>query len=378
VRWQLNENDPEVEAARERYRQSQPNGTDRDEPFAFTVAASLAGITPPERPWLVQDWLPCRQVTLLSGDGGVGKSLLAMQLMASLATDSPWLGLPTTWCRSFAVFAEDDEDELHRRIDAIARAENIDISQLDAMAWRCAVTDPCELVEIDDRGRLLPTAYYHQLEAAVKAFGARLVVLDAATNLYGGDEVKRRQVNAFVGLLRRLAIEIDGAVLLLAHPSAQGISTGSGLSGSTHWNNSVRSRLYFVRSNEEDADPDERTLTRLKANYAGPSDVIRVRWDKGAFTAIEAPSGIDRAAINSKADRVFMELLTATYTMGSWCSASLTARNYAPHLFAKHPDREHLAKPHFEAAMHRLLKVGRIKTEPYGSPSQNRSRLAPS
>jgi RecA-family ATPase len=355
------------------------NGQDgQDAPaFDFTIASSLAGRDPPERPWLVRDWLPCRQVTLLTGDGGVGKSVLAMQLLLALASGSTWLGMPTTPSRVFGVFAEDDEDELHRRLYAIARAEGVAIDSLGNLAWRCAVADSCELVEPDNTGQLQPTSYYQQLKDAVRAFGARLVVLDAATNLYGGDEVKRRQVNAFIALLRRLAIEIDGAVLLLAHPSMQGISTGSGLSGSTHWNNAVRSRLYFVRTAGEDADPDERTLTRLKANYAGTGDVIRIRWNNGAFVALDPPSGIDRAAIGAKADRIFLAILASTYAAGSWTCPNLAARNYAPTVFAKHPEREGLSKTVFENAMQRLLKTDQIKIETYGRPSEPRKRLAP-
>ena len=169
--------------------------------------------------------------------------------------------------------------------------------------------------------------------------------------------------------------KIDGAVVLLGHPSAAGISTGSGLSGSTHWHNAVRSRLYLARTTGDDADPDERTLTRLKANYAGAGDVLRLRWQDGGFVALDPPGGIDRAALGAKADRVFMTLLGDTYRVGVWCSASCTANNYAPARFAKHPDREHLPKQHFENAMHRLLKAGRIRTEPYGPPSQGRQRL---
>ena len=64
----------------------------------------------------------------------------------------------------------------------------------------------------------------------------------------------------------------------------------------------MRSRLYLVRAEGEDADPDERTLTRLKANYAGVGEVIRARWTDGAFVALDAPTGVDRAAIGAKAD----------------------------------------------------------------------------
>src|ERR1051325_8200230 len=190
------DSDPQVEFAREQYRAGHPNGhTDDNDALSFTVASSLAGQVSANRPWLVQDWVPCGQVTLLTGDGGVGKSLLAMQLMAALATGSSWLGFRTTPCRTFGVFAEDDENELHRRLDAIAKAENLDLANLEGMAWRCAVTDPCELTEIAD-GNLKPTTSFRRHESAVKRFGAKLVVLDAATNFYGGDEIKRRGAHA--------------------------------------------------------------------------------------------------------------------------------------------------------------------------------------
>ena len=125
----------------------------------------------------------------------------------------------------------------------------------------------------------------------------------------------------------------------------------------------------------EDADPDERTLTRLKANYAGAGDVIRVRWNDGAFIALEPPSGTDKATLNAKAERVFLSILASTYANDTWCSPNLTARNYAPSVFAKHPDREGLGKLAFEAAMNRLLKTGQIKVESYGRPSEQRKRL---
>jgi RecA-family ATPase len=347
-----------------------------DDVMRITIASSLAGKVPPERPWLVRDWIPSRQVTLLSGDGGVGKSLLAMQLQLSSATATQWLGLETTPCRSLGIYAEDEEDELHRRLCAIAELAGIDLAVLERMAWRSAVADQAELVEIDEQQGIRPTAYYHTVEQAALDFGARLIILDAATNLYGADEIKRRQVNSYIGLLRKLAIKIDGAVVLLAHPSAQGITTGSGLSGSTHWNNAVRSRLYFTRTTGEDADPDERTLTSLKANYAPGGGILRVRWTEGAFTALDPPTGIDRAAIGIKAERIFLSLLTESYAAGTWTCPNPSARNFAPAIFAKHPDREGIGKPAFDAAMHRLMKVGTVKTETYGRPSEPHTRLA--
>ena len=349
---------------------------DDDSPLALTIASTLAGTRPPDRPWCVSEWIPRQQVTLLTGDGGTGKSLLALQLMIAATSSTRWLGLSVMPCKALGIFAEDDEGELHRRMKAVADAGQIEVGRLSDMAWRSAVVDACELIELDAAGQVQPTIYYRRLESAVRDFGARLVVLDAATNLYGGDEIKRRQVNGFLTMLRRLALDIDGAVLLLAHPSAAGISTGTGLSGSTHWNNAVRSRLYFVRSTGDDADPDERWLSRPKANYTGAGDTLRVRWTDGAFVPLDEPTGIDRAAISAKAERIFLSLLAQSYSVGTWTCPNPAARNYAPSIFGKHPDREGLGKPAFETAMHRLMKTCQIKIETYGRPSEPRSRLA--
>jgi RecA-family ATPase len=288
----------------------------------------------------------------------------------------PWLGLPVERCRSIGFYAEDEQDELHRRLRGIIELTGAPVSMLCDMHWRSVVADQAELVDVDDRGAIRPTLYFRRVERAALDLGARLLILDAVTNLYGGDEIRRRQVNAFIGMLRQLAIKIDGSVLLLGHPSAAGISTGSGLSGSTHWHNAVRSRLYLARTTGDDADPDERTLTRLKANYAGAGDVLRLRWQRGGFVALDEPSGIDRAAFASKADRVFRALLSATYAEGTWTSPNPASRNYGPSVFARLPDREGLGKPAFAAAMHRLTKAGQIRVETYGRPSDPHSRLA--
>jgi RecA-family ATPase len=346
------------------------------ESFGITVVASLADQPVPERQWLVADWIPSSQVTLLSGDGGIGKSLLAMQLQIAAAAARPWLGLPVMPCRSIGFYAEDDGGELHRRLVALADLMQVDIAALDRMAWRSTVSDDSELIEPDERGTVRPTDYYRRVEQQALDFGARSVVLDAVTNFYGADEVRRRQVNSFIRLLRELAIKIDGAVLLLAHPSLAGLNNGSGLSGSTHWNNAVRSRLYFTRTTSEDADPDERELTKLKANYSSTGDILRLRWQRGGFVALDEPSGIDRAALASRADRVFRALLAATYAEGSWVSPNPSANNYAPRVFSRRPDCEGLGKPAFEAALFRLAKAGEVRTETYGRPSEPRSRLA--
>ncbi|WP_328589326.1 AAA family ATPase [Cereibacter ovatus] len=52
-------------------------GCGRVQGGAFFPASALASLSVPERQWLVRDLVPSRNVTLLYGDGGTGKSLLS-------------------------------------------------------------------------------------------------------------------------------------------------------------------------------------------------------------------------------------------------------------------------------------------------------------
>jgi hypothetical protein len=108
--------------------------------------------------------------------------------------------------------------------------------------------------------------------------------------VFAGNENDRTQVRQFTGLLRHIAIDADCAVLLASHPSVSGMKKGSGLSGSTAWHNSVRTRLYFkeanANGNNSKADHDLRELECMKSNYGPSGEVVRLHWDNGVFKPI--------------------------------------------------------------------------------------------
>ena len=92
-------------------------------------------------------------------------------------------------------------------------------------------------------------------------------------------------------------------VLLTSHPSLTGLSSGSGLSGSTAWNASVRSRLYFKRAifdKGEEPDPDLRVLEVVKANYGPVGETIMLRWDNGLFLPVAGQSTLEKLAREQK------------------------------------------------------------------------------
>jgi RecA-family ATPase len=101
--------------------------TDRDYNEAPPGVRKLRPLNPadwegqpvPEREWIVQDFIPASTVTLLSGEGAAGKSTLALQLGAARALGEPWLSTLPRPGKTLYLSAEDDGEELHRRLDAV-------------------------------------------------------------------------------------------------------------------------------------------------------------------------------------------------------------------------------------------------------------------
>jgi RecA-family ATPase len=338
---------------------------------------ALAGKPILARRWAVRDWIPHGAVTMLSGDGGVGKSLLAMQLLTASAIGTAWLGQETMPCRALGLFCEDDADELHRRQADINAHYGIDFGDLENLLWVSRVGEGSVLMEFErDHGE--PTEVFKQVHAAARDFGAQLIVLDSLHDLFSGNENFRPHARAFVSLLRGLARDCDGSVVLNAHPSISGLQTGTGMSGSTAWNNAVRSRLYLTRPRVDagkEIDDRERILSRMKANYTGMGDALHMRWEDGAFKPEEVRSGVFRAIERRSAETAFLAALDALDTQGRRVSANSAANNYAPRIMKNLASCQAIKRRDLTMAMERLLGDGRIVIQEYGRPSNPSTRV---
>ena len=338
----------------------------------FFPASDFAGITPPPRQWHVDGLIPANQVTMLGGDGGVGKSLLALQLSVSTATGVPWIGHHPAHGKTIYISAEDDRDELHRRVADIAAQEGQDMGDLSNLILRSLAGEDALLAVADSRqGTLQTTPLLTELDQTIGDHGARFLVLDTLADFHSGQENDRATARQFIGILRGLALRHDCTILLLAHPSLTGISSGSGLSGSTAWSNSVRSRLYFERVTEDgyEPDPDQRRLSTKKSNYGKTGEETLVRWHNGAFIPEAAPSFMDMNSASMKAHRVFLKLLDAFTSEGRSVNAS-SGPNYAPSAFASDPRAEKVTKAAFKRAMQDLFANSQIRSEIYGRSSR--------
>jgi hypothetical protein len=251
---------------------------------------------PPERLWLVPDWIAQNEVNSLYGMGGTGKSLLAQQLAYSIATGESWLGLDVKPCGTvLAVLCEDKLDELHRRHEAIRLAQGHAIGNpyKGVYLWPRYGFNNTLLTYEHDAPVYGP--FHDRLKQQLQRLNPGLLILDTIRDVFGGDERDPQQANAFLktvlgGLI--LAQKERGhslTVMLVGHPSVLGAKEGTGLAGSLAWENGVRCRLYL--SKPEDGSGDERTLAKGKANYSasGAETGVSLLWHDGVFVPTNGP-----------------------------------------------------------------------------------------
>jgi RecA-family ATPase len=350
----------------------------------FIDIAAWDGATAPEREWVVQDRVPLKNVTLLSGEGGVGKSVISLHLAVATALGRDWLNALPTPGPALVLCCEDDTDELHRRLDRIVEhysatfgatyGELGDI-QLLSLAGQDAV-----LAAPNRNGLVQATKLFGRIHEAACDIRPRLIILDNSADVFAGNENDRAQVRQFVTLLRDLAISANAGLLLTSHPSLTGINTGTGLSGSTAWNASVRSRLYFKRAKtekDEEPDPDLRVLEVMKSNYGPVGETVTVRWKDGLFLPVAGVSSVEKLAAEQKAEQLFLTLLDRFTRQGRNTCEKPSAPTYAPTLFAKEHEAQELGirKTDFEGAMRKLFAAEKIYLEPYGPRCRATSRL---
>jgi RecA-family ATPase len=324
--------------------------------------ADWEGTAPPPREWIVSNYIPHKTVTLLSGDGSIGKSLLALQLAVARATAREWIGLLPEPGRTLILSAEDDADEMHRRLEDIRKFYGVRMADLADIRLVDLVGEDSILGSLM-KGQIEPTTMYNALDAYLTEWKPSLVILDVLADMFSGDENSRPQSRQFIGLLKRLARKHDCAFLLLAHPSLTGLNTGSGMSGSTGWNDAVRSRLYFQTAKASDGtEPNKnlRTLEGKKSNYGEAGGKITLEWKNGLFVPVQMEIGLDKMAVEAKADEVFLVLLKRVNAQGRNVSAA-KGPTYAPAVFAAEPDNHDIKSRIFDAAMRRLLNASRIR-----------------
>lgn len=346
-----------------------------------------------EVPDVVVGLVADEEVTLLGGHGGIGKGFLAFQIAAAVATGTPLLHRPVRQARVLYYSAEDGRKRLTRRLRNLVDAQGLDRQALreNLLVLDASDLEPLygETVEQLDGTRptfvkmLGPRTDFVNLQKAVEAFDPQLVVIDGASDTFDGNEIARRDVRAFIKLLRRVHPTRKVGVLLIVHidrSSARGNTTNDdGYAGSAQWHNSCRRRLFLQQEvkREKDDFTDEFVMTpgevklRVMKNQDGPLDPDMVLsrgldgfWQVGAA---------DVSALLPPAEQIdhgpaLLRLIASYYERGTFISTSL-APQATSGVFATlkgDPDFPRgLGKKQTDALIRRLEREGALVTEHY-------------
>src|SRR5262249_21814943 len=269
----------------------------------------------PEREWAILNRVPLRQAGLFSGEGGTGKSILELTKNVAHVTGKDWLGSMPEQGPAVYVGAEDEADELRRRLTDIAKCYGTTFRELieGGLYVRSLLGEDATLCATSGKsGKVEITALYNQLYEQAGDIKPRNISIDTLSRAFAGNEIDRPQVYAFAMHMQRLAMVANGSVTVLSHPSLAGIASGSGISGSTAWHGAFRFRQYLTSPKADPGEqPDDNLrLLEFKKNQYGPkSESIILTYQHGLFLPEGGMSSLDKLAREQKSDEAFLHHL---------------------------------------------------------------------
>jgi RecA-family ATPase len=336
----------------------------------------------PGRDWAIRDRAARRQAGLSSGEGGAGKSLIELQKNVAHVAGRDWLHSLPEQGPAFYIGAEDEEDEIHRRLVPITKHYGVTFEELVAGGLRvlCLLGQDATLCAANGKsGKVEVTRLYRQLYEAAGDIKPINISIDPLTRAFAGSEIDRVQVYTFAMHMQALALAANGSVTVVSHPSLQGMSSKSGLSGSTAWHGAFRFRYYLSGIKQADGEQPEGDLRELqfKKNQYGPiCEALTLRYQDGLWLPEPGVSSLERMAQEQKDEEAFLTLLDKFEEQGRRrVSDRPTSPYYAPTMFKQEPAAKGISKDRLKDAMLRLFAANKIHVVQSGKPSRLSSEI---
>lgn len=262
--------------------------------------------------WAIDGLVPRGFVTVLGAHGGAGKSVLALSWLVHAAAGCEWAGRYVPVQRVAFVSFEDGPELVRARVRRIVESCDLPPEAL-ANVLLLDATDCDPLMVEGSVERVIvahETATFADLRKLVAWSTDGVLVIDNASDAFGGNENSRSQVRAFMRALGTLAREYRCAVVLLLHIAKAeariGGKGGESYSGSTAWHNSARSRLALV------TDGSRVELKHEKCNVARCAEPIPLRWtDAGVLVPVAAGSPAEREEQDRDVENVLAAMRAA-------------------------------------------------------------------
>lgn len=266
-----------------------------DEERLGAVTVTLAGVQPEHVSWLWPGRLPLGKLVVLDGDPAVGKSTLAVDLAARVATGALWPDGTTCPAGDVLILSAEDglADTIRPRLDAASG----DAARVHALT---------DVRYLDDAGRTCtrpPTlADAGLIEHAIRRHGARLVIVDVLMAYLPGkvDSHRDQDIRSVLSALAAVAEATGCCILLLRHlnKAAGGnpLYRGGGSIGIVG-----AARAAFLAAVDPE-DETRRVLAATKSNLAVMPEAL-------AFRLVDSGNGCARVEWLGPTDHAAGDLL---------------------------------------------------------------------
>lgn len=291
-----------------------------------------------DRKWLVYPFIPLSETTLLTGQGGVGKSFLMLQIACQMACGGSDLNFSTEDLRGgnnpyfvepkinldFAdpipvVYAsyEDDLSEIRRRLnylyndfDWVKDKQQVIFDHFHPYSIRSF--GPLWGPELGKhwQTRSQATKAAETLKAKCEEKKAKLLMIDPVSAGFYGDENNKAEVYAFVNSWADWGKQTETAVLISGHLPKSEAARKTGYSGTAAWEGAFRSLFVldkFDINSTQNNDPQWYLGIRaIKGNYA-PVDRVEIPVKRGKYGWIEGTGEVKIDAQRQEAHEAYAQ-----------------------------------------------------------------------
>lgn len=206
----------------------------------------------------IKDWLPIpmHTTTLISAEGGTGKTWAALQLAIRIANED-------NNAKVFLWLSEDPEGIVKSRYDTIIK--NICPASSDSVHDRIVISHapPPHLLHMSSHGASLSNKFYamkHDLR------GYDVIIIDPLLAFHGGDENSNSHARIFMQPFLNWAMDEKKSIIFLHH-AKKGDAIGGKSRGASAIVDAVRCVYEISNIKENDTISHKKQFTVAKDNY---------------------------------------------------------------------------------------------------------------